>query len=74
MIVPKKRRIKGLPWVRMMVLELDLVACDGFTKAIEDEEAGGRSALVDAAYEPSPVGLISGLADAMRQLVNCHND
>jgi hypothetical protein len=61
-----------LPWVGMVVLELDLVACDRLTKGIEDDEARRCGALVNAADEPASVGLIASLANTTRQLVDVH--
>jgi hypothetical protein len=56
----------------VVVLELELVTCDGLAEGVEDEEAGGSRALVNAANKPSLIGIIAGLADVLGQLIARH--
>lgn len=55
--------------MRIVVLKLDLVHGDGVAEAIEDEEAGGGGALVDAAHEPVFLELLVGLGDARGEVL-----
>lgn len=62
-----RKREMSLPRLRVEVVELNLVVGDRLAFGIEDEEARGSGALVNAAHEPAFVLLFLGLLDTLGQ-------
>lgn len=57
----------NLPGVRIYVFQDNLVACDGFSSAVEDEETRRCGALINASHEPMLLQLSSSFGNASWQ-------